>query len=343
MKVYPPLIDKFGRKIGSVRISVTDRCNFRCTYCMPENGITLLQRDDILTFEEITRLTKLLWMCGVKKFRLTGGEPTIREDLVELCQMLRNEMQDIDLSMTTNGLRLSELALPLKQAGVNRLNISIDTFDEHRFNQITRRHAYEQVIEGIKTAISVGFDEIKLNAVAIQDFNNDYTSLKQFIDFSESNGIEIRFIEFMPFTGVEWGNQNNGGNGHKFIKSKELRDNIQKFEKMDELPLDDISRTSKTWSMRDQQAKIGFISSISESFCDQCNRIRITAEGNLRPCLHESKEYPLRDLLRSGASDDEILEKIRAGINQKWKEHPDFLSLTQLPLLNDREMIRIGG
>lgn len=331
-----PLIDQYNRQIGSVRISLTDRCNLRCQYCMPEDGIEWVNREEILSFEEIIRIMEIFHRHQVRKFRLTGGEPTIRSDIISFISKVKKQMPDIDLSMTTNGLSLDRLAYDLKAAGLDRVNISLDTLHEEKYNKITRRKKFKHVIAGIKSALKADFDQVKINAVSIKSFNSDLESLTDFIDFSEEYGVEVRFIELMPFTGNEW---EDGG----FISSAKLREIIRKKEDLIELPMDNPSSTSKTWSARDGKAKLGFISSVTESFCDNCNRVRITAEGNLRPCLHNKKEYPLKPLIRSGASDSEILNLIKKGLNEKWKEHPDFLSLKYLPPLDDREMIRIGG
>lgn len=330
------LVDRYNRKIGSVRISITDRCNLRCQYCMPEDGIEWQQKDKILSFEEILFLIDIFYNEGIRSYRITGGEPTIREDYVKLIKMIKSKFKDIDLSITTNGIKLKKYAAELKEAGLDRINISLDTLNHTKFEIMTRRKKFQDVINGIDEALKYNFKEIKINAVSLNQFNDDYDSLKEFIDFSEERGIEIRFIEFMPFTGMNW---NNG----EFVTSKNLRETINQNETMILLDTINVSQTSKTWSLRDGKAKIGFISSVSESFCHSCNRVRITADGDFRPCLHNAKEYPLRDLIRSNADQSTILKVIKLGLLEKWKEHPDFLSLNYIPPFNDREMIRIGG
>ncbi len=335
----------FGREIHSVRISLTDRCNLRCQYCMPEGGIPCVERKKILTYEEILRLVKIFRKCGIIKFRLTGGEPTLRHNIVGLVQMLTDEIQDIDLAMTTNGIYLDKLAKPLKKAGMKRLNISLDTLDRDKFRKITRNDDLDKVLRGISVAKDLGF-EIKINAVALKEFNTNEEDLGGFINFSEENDLEFRFIELMPFSKIGWNNGsiNNGGITEDFISSKEIIKTIRLSENITKLPVINQSQTSRSWSLREGKVKFGFISSVSESFCDSCDRIRITAEGYLRPCLHASKEYPLIDLLRNRASDEEIITRIRMGLNEKWKEHPDFLSLKYVPPLDDFSiMTRIGG
>ncbi|MFV2014499.1 MAG: GTP 3',8-cyclase MoaA [Candidatus Heimdallarchaeota archaeon] len=330
------LIDRHNRIIGSVRISITDRCNLRCQYCMPEDGIDWQKKDKILTFEEILYLIGIFHSEGIKSYRITGGEPTVREGYIKLIKMIKSKFTNINLSMTTNGINLKRDAAALKEAGLDRINISLDTLDQHKYEEITRRDKFQQVLDGIDEVLKYDFKEIKINAVSISQFNDDFESLKMFIDFSEEKNIEIRFIEFMPFTGTNW---DNGG----FISSSVLREIIKKTENM--IPLETIisSQTSRTWSLRDGKAKIGFVSSVSESFCHSCNRVRITSEGNFRPCLHNAKEYPLRNLIRSDTDRDKILTTLRAAVKEKWKEHPDFLAISYIPPIDDREMIRIGG
>ena len=303
---------------------------------MPEEGVEWQEKSKILSFEEINHLVKLLVSVGVTNIRLTGGEPSIREDYLELIRMLKSDNPSITLSMTTNAIKLKNDAQALKESGMDRLNISLDTLSHIKFNDITRRDVFSKVIEGIEKAVEVGFKEIKINAVAIKDFNTTEDELRKFLDLATKFNIEIRFIELMPFTGMGWSND-------KFISSEDLRNSISKISEITPLPLKDPSQTSRTWDIKNQNGRVGFISSVSESFCSTCDRIRITAEGNLRPCLHNNLEYPLREMIRCGKSDEEILQVIKKGLAEKWKEHPDFLSLTYLPPMDDREMIRIGG
>jgi len=302
---------------------------------MPEDGIDWLAKEEILSFEEIVRLIGIFYNQGVRRFRLTGGEPLLRTDIVNLVAMITKDHDDIELSMTTNGIKLTELAEHLADAGLNRINISLDTLDHVQFKELTRRDAFDQVMNGIKTAVAAGFDEIKINAVSLRGINDDLPTLLKFIEFSEKFNIEVRFIEIMPFTG-------NGWNEKRFISSQDLRERISRIDEL--IPLDVASSSTSTrWGMKGHNAQLGFISSVSESFCENCDRVRITVDGNLRPCLHNKKEYNLKELLRSGVSDEVILERIQLGLNEKWKEHPDFLSLRYKNPIADREMIRIGG
>ncbi len=332
--MYRPLIDKHNRKISSVRISLTDRCNFRCKYCMPDGTIDWTPKKNILTFEELTRLVDLFYKSSIRKFRLTGGEPTIRHNFEIFCETISKKYPDIELSMTTNGHKLKEIAERLKEVGISRLNVSLDIFDRDKFNNITQREYYDDILVGIDMAASIGI-KVKINAVSMKTFNDDKVSLNKFIEYSANTGIEIRFIELMPFTGNDW-------SADKYLSSEDLRTAFNRIEPLEEIDKDSPSQTSRVFIGK-SGAKIGFISSVSESFCESCDRIRITADGNLRPCLHANKEYSLRDLMRSGASDEELLNVIRDGLNEKWASHPDFLELQYLPPMSDREMIRIGG
>lgn len=328
------LVDSHGRKVESVRVSLTDRCNFRCKYCMPNGNINSAIKEDILTFEELNRIIGILYKKNVKKVRLTGGEPSLRKDFVKFCQLIRKNYPDIELSMTTNALKLKQYAKDLKKAGMDRLNISLDILDKIKFKNITQRDVYDDILDGIDLAIKLGFI-VKINAVSVKSFNDERVILEKFLEFSIEKQVPIRFIELMPFTGNKW-------SANKFLSSEELRERFKEIDEIIEMKKDHISQTSRVYSTK-KGASIGFISSVSESFCKNCNRIRITADGNLRPCLHQGNEYSLRDPIRSGASDNDILKIIEDGLSKKWTEHPNFLALQYLPPLDDRAMIHIGG
>ena len=337
------LVDKHGRAIKSMRISLTDRCNLRCSYCIQEEDVEWVELSKILSFEEINRLVGILYNLGVKKLRLTGGEPTIRHDngndIVDLVSLLKSNYPDLDIALTTNGVLLEKYSQPLKDAGLNRINISLDSLDKDKMEFITNRKYYDKIMAGVDTAIETGFDVIKINAVAMKNFNTDEESLRKFVNFIKKTGLELRFIEQMPFNGIDldtWKDKN-------YISSKDIRKKLHKLDEFEEDPLDDESQTSRMWSIKGGKGKIGFISSVSESFCSFCDRIRFTAEGNFRPCLHCNKEYPLLDLLRNHGSDEDIIKILKKGLNEKWDQHPDFLALQYLPPFDDREMIRIGG
>jgi cyclic pyranopterin phosphate synthase len=225
---------------------------------MPETGIKWVEKDKVLSFEEIQRIATILWNSGVKSIRLTGGEPTARIDIVKLCEMLSSKLDGIDLSMTTNGISLDKLAGPLKDAGLNRLNISLDTLDRQKFLELTRRDVFNQVISGIDMAIKVGFENIKINVVALNGINTDEKSLRDFISFSEEKGVEIRYIELMPFSGIGWdkGTIHNGGNDKSFISSKEIIQIIQQMDDLQAIPMEDPSQTSRIWRIRNGNASM---------------------------------------------------------------------------------------
>ncbi len=328
------LEDSHQRIIRNVRISVTDRCNLRCTYCMPEEGVDWVPRSQILTFDELLRLVSIFHSFGVDKFRLTGGEPTIRSNFVQLVQSLQSICPSIRLSMTTNGLKLYEIAEDLQKAGMRKLNISLDTLDPQKYHDITLRDEFDSVIRGIKKAQSLDFEEIKINAVALKGFNIE--EIFDFIKFSDESGLEVRFIEFMPFSGNKWKVEN-------YISKKEILNLIKQEYKVTEIPREDKSKTSVTYQIEGTKARIGFIASVSESFCKFCNRLRITTEGNVRTCLHSSHEIQLHDLIRNGASDEEIISAIQSGVKEKWEGHPDFRIIDYKPPVDDKSMILIGG
>lgn len=327
-----PIIDRFGRKIGNVRISVTDRCNFRCRYCMPTDP-EFSPKEEIITFEEIIRLTRILHSTGIHKYRLTGGEPTIRKSIDSLVRAIKEICPKITVGMTTNGVKLAQLAPALKKAGLDSVNISLDSTNEETFNHLVQRKHFNEVMQGIEAAIAQGF-KTKINAVALKGITD--REIDQFLNFSEQKDIEVRFIELMPFNGNE--------DFRSFFLSK--NDLLELFARIDEpipLPKKDPSQTSTVYGFRNRKARIGFIPSVTESFCASCNRIRITASGTLRPCLHAPDEIPLRELLRNNDNDEVILATIREGVSRKWKEHPDFNVLTYKPPVSDRAMMLIGG
>ncbi|RMG30737.1 MAG: GTP 3',8-cyclase MoaA [Methanobacteriota archaeon] len=327
-----PIIDRFGRKIANVRISVTDRCNFRCRYCMPTDP-EFSPKEEIITFEEIIRLTRILHSTGIHKYRLTGGEPTIRKSIDSLVRAIKEICPKITVGMTTNGVKLAQLAPALKKAGLDSVNISLDSTNEETFNHLVQRKHFNEVMQGIEAAIAQGF-KTKINAVALKGITD--REIDQFLNFSEQKDIEVRFIELMPFNGNE--------DFRSFFLSK--NDLLELFARIDEpipLPKKDPSQTSTVYGFRNRKARIGFIPSVTESFCASCNRIRITASGTLRPCLHAPDEIPLRELLRNNDNDEVILATIREGVSRKWKEHPDFNVLTYKPPVSDRAMMLIGG
>jgi len=326
------LVDGHGRDIGDVRISVTDRCNFRCQYCMPAEGLPWLDRDAILTYEEIARLAGLLASMGVHDVRLTGGEPLARRELWKLVEMLSVDEQIHDLSLTTNGYLLERQVEKLVQAGLRRVNVSLDALAPDRFFQLTRRNSLKQVLEGLAAAERhPELRPIKVNVVALKDFTED--EVVRFAEFARKHPYEVRFIEFMPL------DADHSWSRDRVLPNAEVRRLIHAA-----YPLKDLGRerhgTSRRWEFADGQGSIGFISPVSEPFCGDCNRIRVTAEGELRTCLFSMTETDLRGPMRAGASDDELEAIIRAAVWEKeLKHHVNDEGFVQ-PL---RTMSQIGG
>ena len=327
-----PLVDGHGRPIGDVRISVTDRCNFRCQYCMPAEGLPWLERDALLSYEEIARLVRLLASMGVHDVRLTGGEPLVRRDLWRLIEQL-SAIEDVhDLSLTTNGYLLTRQVDDLVRAGLRRLNISLDSLAPDRFFQLTRRDALAQVLEGLEAAQRhEQLRPIKVNVVALRDFTE--AEVVRFAEFARRNPYEVRFIEFMPLDA-----------DHAWTRDKVLP-NAEIVAMIDAVyPLEPVGRerhgTARRYRFADGTGSMGFISPVSEPFCGDCNRIRLTAEGELRTCLFSLTETDLRGPLRSGATDAELETIIRDAVWRKELKHhvndPGFVQPA-------RTMSRIGG
>jgi cyclic pyranopterin phosphate synthase len=326
------LVDGHGRDIGDVRISVTDRCNFRCQYCMPAEGLPWLDRDDILTYEEIARVGGLLASMGVHDVRLTGGEPLARRELWKLVEMFSADENVHDLSLTTNGYLLERQVERLVRAGLRRVNVSLDALAPDRFFQLTRRNSLQQVLSSLAAAEQYPeLRPIKVNVVALKDFTED--EVVAFAEFARKHPYEVRFIEFMPLDG------DRNWSRDRVLPNAEVRRLINEA-----YPLKDLGRerhgTSRRWEFADGQGSIGFISPVSEPFCGDCNRIRITAEGKLRTCLFSMTETDLRGPLRSGASDAALEAIIRAAVWEKeLKHHVNDEGFVQ-PL---RTMSQIGG
>jgi cyclic pyranopterin phosphate synthase len=325
-----PLIDGHGRQIGDVRISVTDRCNFRCQYCMPAEGLTWLDRDGVLSFEEIQRLVGLLAELGVRDLRLTGGEPLVRRDFPSLVAMLAPLVED--LSITTNGFLLERDAAALVAAGANRFNVSIDSLQRDRFFEMTRRDALPRVLRGLETLAA--FPEahpIKVNAVAMRGFTED--EALPFARFAREFPYQVRFIEFMPLdAGHTW-------SPDQVLTGDEIRAAIHAVFPLEAEPREPHA-TARVYRFADGQGQIGFINPVSEPFCGDCDRIRITAEGKLRTCLFSLNETDLLGPMRAGATDDDLEQIIRDAVWRKELKHrvnePGFIQ-------PDRPMSAIGG
>ncbi len=325
------LSDRFERKISYLRISVTERCNFRCIYCMPAEGIALAPRDELLSFEEIVRVVRVGAKLGLSKIRLTGGEPTVRRDLPQLVAMI-NEIDGInEIAMTTNGALLSELAKPLKNAGLGRINISLDTLRPDRNRELTRRASLPAVLKGVDEAIAAGFTPLKFNAVVLRGINDD--ELCDLVAFAHKRKSQMRFIEYMPMGAVRNDERN------RTVSMREMLGRLR--ERYDIVPeANNSSDPARGWVCRRSGARIGFITSMSEHFCDTCNRMRLTAEGGLRPCLHQNAEVDLKTILRGGRDDSEVEDAFRRAANLKWAGHQ---MNAFVPIYSSKEMLRIGG
>jgi len=327
-----PLVDGHGRLIQDMRVSVTDRCNFRCQYCMPAEGLPWLDRSAVLTFEEITRIVSLVSAMGVVDIRLTGGEPLVRRDLPELVSMLASVPDVHDLSITTNGFLLERDAAALVHAGINRFNVSVDSLQRERFKELTRRDALDQVMRGLEVLGSFPqAHPIKVNAVALRGFTE--AEVPGFVELARSTPYEVRFIEFMPLDADHAWSKDQVLTGAELF---ELINSICPLEPLEREP----SATARVYRFADGRGRIGLINPVSEPFCGDCNRIRLTAEGKLRTCLFSLRETDLREPLRSGASDAEIEELIRSAVWRKELKHrigdPGFVQ-------PDRTMSAIGG
>jgi cyclic pyranopterin phosphate synthase len=328
------LLDSHRRLISYLRIGVTDRCNFRCVYCMPANGVSLVPRRDLLTFEEIARVARAGVRLGLTKVRLTGGEPTVRAELPKLVAMLSAIEGVGEIAMTTNAARLDELAGPLKQAGLARVNISLDTLDAARAAEIARRDVLPAVLRGIDAALSAGLGPVKFNTVVMRGMND--AELCNLVDFARERGAQIRFIEYMPM-----GDARLDGHNRPVTATEMLQKLRSQFDLVPEPPSDGHgSDPARAWVCQRTGARVGFITSISDDFCSTCNRMRLTAEGGLRPCLHQDAEVDVREVLRNGGDDAAIGDAFRRAAALKWAGH----RMTALvPLYSRKEMVAIGG
>jgi cyclic pyranopterin phosphate synthase len=326
------LCDRHNRVISYLRISVTDRCNFRCVYCMPDTGVEISPKSALLSFEEIERVVRVGASLGLSKIRLTGGEPTVRRDLPSLVALLARIEGIKEISMTTNAARLRELAHPLRDAGLQRVNISLDTLRRERMFEIARRDYYGDVMQGIDAAIAAGLAPLKFNAVVMRGVNDD--ELSDLLTFAHSKGAQMRFIEYMPMGSARFDERN------KTVTATEMRERLH--EQFDLMPddADDAQDPARGWICRRTGSRVGFITSISEHFCDTCNRMRLTAEGGLRPCLHQDAEIDVRGVLRGEGNDIEIADAFRAAANLKWAGHHIN---DVIPLFSAKEMVAIGG
>jgi cyclic pyranopterin phosphate synthase len=333
MNVGGPLSDTLGRVHTSLRISVTDRCNIRCFYCMPEENVRFRPRHELLSFEEITRLARVMADLGVNKLRLTGGEPLVRAELPKLVEQLAAIAGIDEIAMTTNGILLAEQARALKDAGLTRVNISLDALTEETFRRISRRDGLDRVLSGIRAAKEVGFAPIRLNTVAIKGITEP--EIPALAQFAKSEGMELRFIEFMPLDADEhWSNS-------QVLTGEEIRHSIEAaIGPLEPAERPDLSQPAVDFNYADGSGSVGFINPVSQPFCHDCNRLRVTAEGQLRNCLFSTVEWDARALLRSTASDVELAQLIRDCVRAKKPGHGIDSNEFIRP---QRAMYQIGG
>lgn len=325
------LVDRFGRRHNNLRISVTDRCNLRCIYCMPEEAL-FLPREELLTFEEITRFVQTVQPLGINKIRLTGGEPLLRKDLHKLVHMLVQVPGIEDLSLTTNGLLLAQQAPRLYEAGLRRLNVSLDTLDPQHFRQLARREGLEQVLAGIEVARRLGFSPIKINMVALRGYaEKDVVPLAR---FCRHNGLELRIIEYMPIGADQWERD-------KVVTADECLQWIGEQVCPLQPVASDPTAPAQEYAYSDGQGRVGVIASISRPFCHSCNRLRLTAEGKLRYCLFALEESDVKPLLRRQPFDSQaVQELVRQTVWAKWDGHQIHSAQFVKP---QRTMHAIGG
>lgn len=329
----PPLIDGFGRLHDNLRVSVTDRCNIRCFYCMPERDVEFVPRAEILTFEEIERFVRIAASLGVSKVRITGGEPLVRRGLDGLVRRLAQIPGIRDLALTTNGLLLAEQAQALYDAGLRRLNVHLDTLDRERFSRISRRDELGRVLAGLEAARRAGFGPIKINAVAVKGLTEpDIVPLAR---FGREHGYQVRYIEFMPLDA-----QGLWDRSRVLLMEDILRILAAEFGPLEPVPDPDPRAPALEYRFPDGRGSVGFIASVSRPFCLNCNRIRLTADGHLRYCLFALEETDVKRLLRSGAADDEVREVIRRTVASKWIGH-EIQQANFVP--PPRPMYAIGG
>lgn len=326
-----PLVDSFGRQHTYLRISLTEKCSLRCLYCMPKGGVELTPRQNLLTSSEVVQLAELFVAWGVRKLRLTGGEPLVRSDAVEIVGNLSKIPGVEAVAMTTNGLALSKKLPALKAAGLTHVNISLDTLVPAKFEFMSRRRGLHLVRESIDRALDAGFSAVKVNCVVMKGFNED--EMNDFVCLAEHNDLEVRFIEYMPFDGNEW-------NSTKLFPCRDMLLTVQErwptIKRLEGEPND----TAKVYKVPGWKGRIGFITSMTDHFCGSCNRLRITADGNLKVCLFGASEVSLRDALRAGRSPEELMDTVGRAVKKKKFMHA---GMNELLKNKNRPMILIGG
>jgi len=318
------MFDLYGRKINYLRISVTDLCNLRCKYCMPEKGIDKIYHKEILTLEEIQSITEKFVEMGIDKVRITGGEPLVRNNILKLVEGIGRIEKVKDLAMTTNATLLKKYSRDLKNAGLNRLNISLDTLNEEKYSIITKTGQLKDVLEGIESAKKEGLTPIKLNIVLIKDFNED--EIEDFVNLTRYEDIDVRFIELMPIGALKYWSLN------KYISNETV---LERVPALIETKSSDISSPARYYKLPNAKGRVGLINPISCKFCENCNRIRLTADGKIKSCLHSNDEIDLKELIRNGKDLTNLITDI---VKNKPKEH----NLEEGNYIN-RDMTAIGG
>jgi cyclic pyranopterin phosphate synthase len=329
-----PLIDPFDRRVKDLRISITDRCNFRCTYCMPAEGMQWLPREQLLTYEEQARIARVcVERFGFEAIRITGGEPTLRAHLPRLIAMLAP--LGVDLALTSNGVKLPEMAHDLAAAGLRRINVSLDSLRRDTFKALTRRDDLDRVLAGIDAALDAGLDPVKVNCVVIRGVNDD--EVADLAAFGRANGVGLRFIEFMPL------DAEGGWSMDQVVPAQEILDRVDAA-----FPLEPDAAGNDTggaepatrYRYRDGRGDVGMIPSVTQPFCDHCDRVRVTAEGQFRTCLFALEEFDVRAVIRSGGSDDDVAALIQSAVGTKWAGH----RIGQVNFVRPaRSMSQIGG
>ena len=332
-----PLLDSFGRRHTYLRVSITDRCNLRCVYCMPAEGIQHKDRAEILRFHEVARLARIFAGMGVRKIRLTGGEPLVRRNVEALVGDLARIEAVETLGLTTNGLLLAPLAPALRAGGLSRLNVSLDTLRAERFERITRRRGLPEVLSGIEAALGAGFPRLKLNIVVMGGVNDD--ELLDFVELARARPIDVRFIEYMPLGGNQWRRA-------RLVPFGEMKRAIERRHALEPLDREENPSGGGEWGVAREfriagfRGTVGFIPCVTEPFCGRCNRLRLTANGCLKTCLFEQPEGGLRDAMRAGCSDEELEARVRAAVLGKPREREAFEAH---PARQMCSMVEIGG
>jgi len=330
MTIENRLIDRHGRRHSYLRMSITDRCNLRCTYCMPPQGIDWTPREDILTADEIVRLGTIFVGMGITKIRLTGGEPLSRRDVGQIAERLGALPGLKTLAMTTNGISLAKRAETLRAMGLNALTISLDTLRRDRFQEIAKRDQFGAVMDGIEAALKAGFAPLKINVVVMRGVNDD--EILDFVAWAKDRPINVRFIEYMPFPDNKW---STGG----LMPYAEMRALIARNYEL--IPLvGERTAVGKDFRLAGREGTVSFVTSMTESFCGGCNRLRVTADGNIKSCLFHPAEQSLRDCMRAGGSDADIERLIMNAVDGKQAAHPP---MEELMTMKNRTMIEIGG